>query len=57
MAVIWAMRGLVAASGELDPQAWRRFLDIHLAGLRAAPPGGQAESHAEAGTRADRPAG
>ncbi len=32
MALIWAMRGLAQAAG--DPQ---RFLDIHLAGLRAAP--------------------
>jgi AcrR family transcriptional regulator len=36
MALIWGMRGLVQA-GEVAPQGWRRFLDIHLAGLRAAP--------------------
>ena len=36
MALIWAMRGLVQA-GEVAPQDWQRFLDIHLAGLRAAP--------------------
>jgi hypothetical protein len=36
MALIWAMRGLVQA-GEVVPQGWQRFLDIHLAGLRAAP--------------------
>jgi len=36
MALIWAMRGLVQA-GEVAPQGWQRFLDIHLAGLRAAP--------------------
>jgi hypothetical protein len=32
------MRGLAQASGEVEPAAWERFLDIHLAGLRAAPP-------------------
>ncbi|MBV9593311.1 MAG: TetR/AcrR family transcriptional regulator [Actinobacteria bacterium] len=35
MALIWAMRGLVEASSEFAPQVWERFLDIHLAGLRA----------------------
>jgi AcrR family transcriptional regulator len=38
MAVIWAMRGLVQAAGELAPGSWQRFLDIHLAGLRADGP-------------------
>jgi AcrR family transcriptional regulator len=38
MAVIWAMRGLVQAAGEVAPESWHRFLDIHLAGLRAAGP-------------------
>jgi len=38
MAVIWAMRGLVQAAGETAPESWHRFLDIHLAGLRAAGP-------------------
>ena len=38
MALVLAMRGLAQASGEVEPAAWRRFLDIHLAGLRAAPP-------------------
>jgi AcrR family transcriptional regulator len=45
-ALIWAMRGLVQAAGEVAPDAagktapdaWQRFLDIHLAGLRAAGP-------------------
>ena len=33
------MRGVVQAAGEeVPPQAWQRFLDIHLAGLRAAAP-------------------
>ena len=34
MALIWAMRGLVQA-GEVALPDWQRFLDIHLAGLRA----------------------
>jgi hypothetical protein len=34
LALIWAMRGLVAA-GEFAPDAWHRFLDIHLLGMRA----------------------
>jgi AcrR family transcriptional regulator len=38
MALVLAMRGLVQAAGEVDPAAWPRFLDIHLAGLRTAPP-------------------
>ena len=37
MALVWAMRGLVHAAGEVTPPRWQRFLDIHLAGLRAAP--------------------
>jgi AcrR family transcriptional regulator len=36
MALVLAMRGLVQAQGDMDPAAWQRFLDIHLAGLRAA---------------------
>ncbi len=38
MAVIWAMRGLVQTAGEVAPESWHRFLDIHLAGLRAVGP-------------------
>jgi Transcriptional regulator SbtR-like, C-terminal domain len=38
MALIWAMRGLIQATGEVAPEAWQRFLDIQLAGLRAAGP-------------------
>jgi MFS family permease len=34
MALVRAMRGLVHDAGEV--QSWPRFLDIHLAGLRAA---------------------
>jgi AcrR family transcriptional regulator len=36
LVLIWAMRGLVQAAGEVAPDAWHRFLDIHLAGMRAA---------------------
>ncbi len=38
MALICAMRGLVQATGEVAPGTWQRFLDIHLAGMRAAGP-------------------
>jgi AcrR family transcriptional regulator len=38
MALIWAMRGLTEATGEFAPESWQRFLDIHLAGLRARGP-------------------
>jgi AcrR family transcriptional regulator len=38
MALVLAMRGLVQAAGEVAPEAWRRFLDIQLAGMRAAGP-------------------
>jgi AcrR family transcriptional regulator len=33
--LIWAMRGIVAATGSTAPRAWERHLDIHLAALRA----------------------
>jgi hypothetical protein len=36
LALILAMRGLVQAAGEVAPGAWQRFLDIQLAGMRAA---------------------
>jgi AcrR family transcriptional regulator len=35
MALVWAMRGLTETAGEVAPGTWQRFLDIHLAGLRA----------------------
>ena len=38
MALIYAMRGLVGTAGDVAPQSWQRFLDIHLAGLRSAGP-------------------
>ncbi len=36
VALILAMRGLVQAAGDAAPADWQRFLDIHLAGMRAA---------------------
>jgi AcrR family transcriptional regulator len=38
MALVWAMRGLTQVAGEVAPGTWQRFLDIHLAGLRAPGP-------------------
>jgi AcrR family transcriptional regulator len=38
LVLVWAMRGLVQAAGQAAAEAWPRFLDIHLAGLRAAAP-------------------
>jgi AcrR family transcriptional regulator len=38
MALVWAMRGLTVTTGEVAPGTWQRFLDIHLAGLRAPGP-------------------
>jgi AcrR family transcriptional regulator len=34
-ALIAAMRGMVQTSGDATPEVWHRFLDIHLAGMRA----------------------
>lgn len=36
MALTWGLRGIVETSGAVVPDAWRRYLDIQLAGLRAA---------------------
>lgn len=36
MALIWGLRGIVETSGAVVPDAWRRHLDIQLAGLRSA---------------------
>jgi AcrR family transcriptional regulator len=33
-ALVWGMRGLVQATPDLPPDAWQRYLSIHLAGLR-----------------------
>lgn len=38
MALVWSLRGLLEASGDVAPDAWRRYLDIHLAGLRSPGP-------------------
>jgi AcrR family transcriptional regulator len=38
LALTWAMRGLVQATGDFAPEAWQRFLDIQLAGMRAPGP-------------------
>jgi AcrR family transcriptional regulator len=38
MALVWSVRGVVQAIGDVAPEAWRRHLDIHLAGLRTAGP-------------------
>jgi AcrR family transcriptional regulator len=35
MALIWSLRGLVQAETDLPPDAWHRYLTIHLVGLRA----------------------
>jgi len=35
IALVWAMRGLVQAPPDGAPRTWQRFLDVHLAGLRA----------------------
>jgi AcrR family transcriptional regulator len=32
-----ALRGLIHAGGEVSPRTWRRFLDLHLAGMGALP--------------------
>jgi AcrR family transcriptional regulator len=34
-ALISGMRGLVQTPGNLAPEVWQRFLDVHLAGMRA----------------------
>lgn len=36
MAAVWALRGVVETTGAVAPDAWKRHLDIHLIGLRAA---------------------
>jgi AcrR family transcriptional regulator len=35
MTALWGMRGIVETSGGTAPDAWERYLDIHLAGFRA----------------------
>ncbi|CAG7655915.1 TetR/AcrR family transcriptional regulator [Actinacidiphila bryophytorum] len=36
MALVWGLRGIVETSGAVVPDAWKRQLDLQLAGLRAA---------------------
>ncbi|MFI1095538.1 TetR/AcrR family transcriptional regulator [Streptomyces sp. NPDC020917] len=49
MALFWGLRGVVETSGEVVPDAWQRYLDIHLAGLRSpgTPASGPAVSRAQ----------
>jgi AcrR family transcriptional regulator len=50
-----AMRGLIQATRDLTPQAWQRFLDIHLAGMRCHDAEGEApEFGPENGNRITR---
>jgi len=35
MMLAWSMRGLIETCGDVAPEAWRRFLDIHLIALRS----------------------
>jgi AcrR family transcriptional regulator len=32
--LLWALRGIIETTGDVAPDAWKRHLDIHLAGLR-----------------------
>ncbi|MCD5312508.1 TetR/AcrR family transcriptional regulator [Kineosporia babensis] len=36
-ALMWALRGIVAVTGQNAPDAWQRHLDLHLAALRIEP--------------------
>ncbi|WP_329361500.1 TetR/AcrR family transcriptional regulator [Streptomyces sp. NBC_00669] len=38
LATAWALRGIIETTGSVAPHAWKRHLDIHLAGLRSAGP-------------------
>lgn len=35
LATTWALRGVIETTGSVAPHAWKRHLDIHLAGLRS----------------------
>jgi AcrR family transcriptional regulator len=35
LALVWGLRGVVEASGSVTPDAWKRYLDIHLRALRS----------------------
>ncbi|SEG89189.1 transcriptional regulator, TetR family [Actinacidiphila yanglinensis] len=34
MALVWGLRGVVETSGTVVPDAWQRYAEIHLAGMR-----------------------
>jgi AcrR family transcriptional regulator len=36
MVLMWGMRGVIETSGTVVPDAWQRYADIHLAGMRAS---------------------
>jgi AcrR family transcriptional regulator len=36
--LLWSLRDIVTTTREVAPQAWRRYLELALAGLRAGPP-------------------
>lgn len=38
MAMIWGLRAVAEGSGSVAPDAWRRYLDIHLSALRSPAP-------------------
>jgi AcrR family transcriptional regulator len=38
MTLTWGLRGVVETAGEVAPDAWERYLDIHFAGLRHSSP-------------------
>jgi AcrR family transcriptional regulator len=35
MTLVWGLRGVVETSGDVVPDAWRRYAEIHIAGLRS----------------------
>jgi hypothetical protein len=35
MALIWGLRAVAESSGSVAPDAWKRYLDIHLRALRS----------------------
>ena len=38
MALVWGMRGLIEVCGDVAPDAWQRYVDIHLTALRGPHP-------------------
>jgi AcrR family transcriptional regulator len=53
----WAVRGVVAATSGIAPQAWQRHLDIHLAGMRTSPPTGPSLTRQQIAAISDRQRG